>query len=210
MKLAVTQGAVVAAAAASAGTSCTLRAHELVLLHGPPGSAADWQQIEELLPRRLHAVAVDRPGYGASRQAAGGFAAGSRAVLDELDSRGIRQAVLVGHSYGGGVALAAASLAPHRVEAVVLLASVGPGCVSFWDKLLAAPGIGRLCSLAAWHLTHWIARARLARITRQRKGPISPAEHVNWQVWGQASSEHGPLWRTSSRSNAPWCASWTS
>ena len=52
--------------------------------------------------------------------------------------------MLVGHSYGGGVALAAASLAPGRVEAVVLLASVGPGCLTVWDRLLAAPGTGRL------------------------------------------------------------------
>ena len=78
------------------------------------------------LPAQLHAVAADRPGYGSSPRPAGGFAAGARTVLDELDSRGINRAVLAGHSYGGGVALSAASLAPHRVEAVVLLASVGP------------------------------------------------------------------------------------
>jgi Predicted hydrolases or acyltransferases (alpha/beta hydrolase superfamily) len=83
-------------------------------------------------------------------------------VLDDLDARGITRAVLVGHSYGGGVALAAAALAPRRVEAVILLASVGPGCVNGWDKLLAAPGTGQLCALVAWRLTPWIARARLA------------------------------------------------
>ena len=74
-------------------------------------------------------------------------------MLDELDSRGIERAVLVGHSYGGGVALSVASVAPHRVEAVVLLASVGPGCVNGWDRLLAAPGAGPLCALLAWRLT---------------------------------------------------------
>ena len=136
-----------------------LRAHDLVLLHGQPGSGADWEQVTGLLPATLHAVAADRPGYGSSLLPAGGFAANARAVLDELDSRGIQRAVLVGHSYGGGVALSAASLAPHRVEAVVLLASVGPGCVSGWDRLLAAPGAGPLCALVAWRLTPWIARA---------------------------------------------------
>jgi pimeloyl-ACP methyl ester carboxylesterase len=92
-------------------------------------------------------------------------------VLDELDSRGINRAVLAGHSYGGGVALSAASLAPHRVEAVVLLASVGPGCLNGWDELLAAPIAGPLCALAAWRLTLWIARARLTRIARHRGRP---------------------------------------
>ena len=138
-----------------------LGTHELVLLHGQPGSPADWVRVAGRLPARFHAIAADRPGYGASQRAAGGFAANARAALDDLDARGIERAVLVGHSYGGGVALSAASLAPDRVEAVILLASVGPGCVNGWDRLLAAPGAGPLCALIAWRLTPWIARARL-------------------------------------------------
>jgi pimeloyl-ACP methyl ester carboxylesterase len=170
--------------------------HELVLLHGQPGSPADWLPLAERLPAQFHAVAADRPGYGSSQLPAGGFAANARAVLDDLDARGIRRAVLVGHSYGGGVALSAASLAPGRVEAVVLLASVGPGCVNGWDRLLAAPGAGQLCALVAWRLTPWIARARLARISRRRGRPVRPDEHVNWQVWGHSGPERRPLWRT--------------
>ena len=178
------------------GTPAGLGAHELVLLHGQPGSPADWQLVAGRLPVPLHAVAADRPGYGSSRLPAGGFAANARAVLHDLDSRGIARAVLVGHSYGGGVALSAASLAPGRVAAVVLLASVGPGCVTGWDKLLAAPGAGQLCAQVAWRLTPWMARARLARIARRRGHPLRPDEHVNWQVWGQAGRGRRPQWRT--------------
>jgi 3-oxoadipate enol-lactonase len=170
--------------------------HELVLLHGQPGSPADWLPLAERLPAQLHAVAADRPGYGSSPLAAGGFAANARALLGDLDSRGVRHAVLVGHSYGGGVALSAASLAPERVAAVVLLASIGPGCVNGWDRLLAAPGAGQLCALVAWRLTPWMARARLARIRRRRGRPLRPDEHVNWQVWGHAGRAYRPLWRT--------------
>jgi len=173
-----------------------LVAHELVLLHGQPGSPADWQQVAGRLPAQLHAVAPDRPGYGSSQLPAGGFAANARAVLDDLDARNITRTVLVGHSYGGGVALSAASLAPGRVEAVVLLASVGPACVTAWDRLLAAPGAGQLCALMAWRLTPWLARARLARIARRQGHPVAPDEHVNWQVWGHAGYGHRPLWRT--------------
>jgi pimeloyl-ACP methyl ester carboxylesterase/uncharacterized membrane protein YbhN (UPF0104 family) len=185
--------------AADAGTTympAKLSAHELVLLHGQPGSAADWLQVAGRLPAQLHAVAADRPGYGSSRLRAGGFAVNAQAVLDDLDSRGVERAVLVGHSYGGGVALSVASLAPHRVEAVVLLASVGPGCVNRWDRLLAAPLVGPLCALVAWRLTPWIARARLAQIAWQRGRPPRQDEHVNWQVWGRAGRQHSPLWRT--------------
>jgi pimeloyl-ACP methyl ester carboxylesterase len=168
----------------------------LVFLHGQPGSGADWRQVTGLLPAHWHAVTADRPGYGSNPQPAGGFAANAGDVFAQMDTRGIQRAVLVGHSYGGGVALTAASLAPHRVEAVVLLASVGPGCVNGWDRLLSAPGTGPLCALAAWRLTPWIARARLARLARQRGRPLAPGEHVNWQVWGHPGRDRGRVWRT--------------
>ncbi len=167
-----------------------------MFLHGQPGSAADWHQVAGRLPARFHAVAADRPGYGSSQLPAGGFAANARAVIDDLDKRGVKRAVLVGHSYGGGVALSAASLAPDRVAAVVLLASVGPGCANNWDRVLAAPGTGPLCALVAWKLTPWIARARLALTVRRHGRPLRPDEHVNWQVWGHKDRARGALWRT--------------
>jgi uncharacterized protein (TIRG00374 family) len=187
---------VVAGDAGRIDTSAALGHHELVLLHGQPGSPADWHQVAERLPGRLHAVAPDRPGYGSSLLPPGGFAANARAVIDDLDARGIDRAVLVGHSFGGGVAVSAASLAPERVEALILLASVGPGCANAWDKVLAAPAIGPLCALAAWRLTPWIARARLAVERRWAGRTVRPDEHVNWQVWGHKDNAGGALWRT--------------
>src|SRR5262252_9357476 len=132
--------------------------HHVVLLHGQPGSGADWQQVADRLPGGLGVMALDRPGYGASRQAAGGFAVNAAAVVADLDRHGIERAVLVGHSYGGGVALSAASLAPERIEALVLLASVGPGCLNAVDRLMAARGTGPLCAMIAVALTPWIPR----------------------------------------------------
>jgi pimeloyl-ACP methyl ester carboxylesterase len=170
--------------------------HEVVLLHGQPGTAADWQQVADQLPAAFDVVALDRPGYGASHQSAGGFGYGARAVLAALDTRGIRRAVLVGHSYGGGVALSVAQLAPERVEALVLLASVGPDCLTGWDRLLAAPVAGEVCAVTAWWLTPWLARARLAAITRLRGRPITADEHVNWHIWGHTHHDHGPVWRS--------------
>jgi pimeloyl-ACP methyl ester carboxylesterase len=115
-------------------------------------------------------------------------------VLKDLDERKVDSAVLVGHSWAGGVALQAASLAPGRVKAVVLLAGVGPGSVSILDWLLAAPVVGPLSAQLMWRWTPWIARARLAWLSR-RGGPLSPGEHVSLQVWGQKSGRVEPLWR---------------
>jgi len=199
------QGAAAAGDAVGTGSTGELRPHELVLLHGQPGSAADWQQVAARLPAQLRVVTADRPGYGSNPQSAGGFAANARAVLDLLDSRGIQRAVLIGHSYGGGVALSAASMAAHRVEAVVLLASVGPGCVNRWDRLLAAPGAGPAC-----RLTPWIARARLALITRPQDRPSPPAGTSTGRSGHKPTADTAHCGRPSWPSNAPWCANLTS
>jgi uncharacterized membrane protein YbhN (UPF0104 family) len=171
-------------------------AHELVLLHGQPGTAADWRAVMARLPAQLHAVAVDRPGYGASQRPAAGFDANAQAVLKDLDERKVDSAVLVGHSWAGGVALRAASLAPDRVQAVVLLAGVGPGSVSILDWLLAAPVFGPLSARLMWRWTPWIARARLAWLSRRQGRPLHPDEHVSLQVWGQQDGGVEPVWRT--------------
>jgi uncharacterized protein (TIRG00374 family) len=170
-------------------------AHELVLLHGQPGTAADWQAVMARLPAQLHAVATDRPGYGGSQRRAAGFKANAEAVLNDLDERKVDSAVLVGHSWASGVALQAATLAPDRVKAVVLLAGIGPGSVSILDWLLAAPVIGPLSAQVMWRWTPWIARARLAWLSRRQGRPLYPGEHISLQVWGQKDSGVEPLWR---------------
>jgi putative heme transporter len=183
-------------AAPQADATAIPDAHELVLLHGQPGSPADWQAVTARLPEQLHTFAPDRPGYGASRRPAGGFTANAQAVLDDMDARGVQSTVLVGHSWGGGVALRTASLAPDRVQAVVLLAGVGPGCDTSLDWLLAAPGIGELTSLLAFRWTPWIARVRLAWLRRRYGRPLYPGESASLQVWGYPSEGSWPVWRT--------------
>lgn len=169
--------------------------HELVLLHGQPGSAADWDAVLARLPAHLHAVAKDRPGYGASRRNAAGFTANAQVILDDLDDRGVDAAVLVAHSWAGGAALLAARLAPHRVKAVVLLAGVGPGSVSIVDWLLAAPVLGPLAAQVMWWWTPWIARVRLAWLSGREGRPLDPGEHVGLQVWGEKHAGAEPRWR---------------
>jgi pimeloyl-ACP methyl ester carboxylesterase len=171
------------------------RAHELVLLHGQPGSAADWDAVLALLPAHLHAVAADRPGYGASQRPAAGFAANAQAILDDLDERGVEGAVLVAHSWASGAALLAARQAPDRVEAVVLLAGVGPGSVGIVDWLLAAPVIGPLAAQVMWRWTPWIARLRLAWLSGREGRPPGPGEHLGLQVWGENGAGAEPRWR---------------
>ena len=168
----------------------------IVFLHGQPGAGSDWAGVVQALPPQLRGLALDRPGYRSNVRPPGSFDDNARWLLDELDRAGIEHAILVGHSYGGGIAMTAAALAPERVSGMVLVSSVGPGCLDGWDTLLAAPVAGPVCAWAAWWLTPWFARKRLARIERIRDRPLELHEHVNWQTWGSARHEHGAMWRT--------------
>jgi len=117
-------------------------------------------------------------------------------VLADLDARGIDRAVLVGHSYGGGVALATAQLAPERVEALILLAGVGPGCLTWADRVLAGPVSGEFSAVVAWRLTSPLARAVLGAVRRLRGRPLAPDRAVYSQIWAGAHHEHGQVWRS--------------
>ena len=108
----------------------------------------------------------------------------------------MERVVLVGHSYGGGVALRVAEVAPDRVEALVLLASVGPDCLNGWDRLFAAPLTGPFCSRACWQLTPWVGRAALRLFGRRRGAQAAMRRHVNFYVWGCTGWQNGQLWRT--------------
>jgi pimeloyl-ACP methyl ester carboxylesterase len=123
------------------------RGRPVVLLHGQPGSSADWSRVGSLLADDFLVVAPDRPGYGRTGGPATGFAGNAEAAVGLMDRLGIPRAVFVGHSWGGGAAIAAAELHPDRVSGLVLVASVGPGEHLGWeDRILATPLLGEVIS----------------------------------------------------------------
>ena len=86
----------------------------LVLLHGGGANAHWWDHVASDLAERFHGVALDFRGHGDSewpeRIEAGAFGRDLEALLAHL---GRRDAVLVGHSMGGHVALEHASRHPE-------------------------------------------------------------------------------------------------
>jgi pimeloyl-ACP methyl ester carboxylesterase len=101
----------------------------LVLLHGLAGCSAGWQGLARHLGDRYRLVAPDLLGHGQSAKPRGDYSVGAYAtgVRDLLDVLGIERATLVGHSFGGGVAMQLAYLCPERCERLVLVASGGLG-----------------------------------------------------------------------------------
>jgi pimeloyl-ACP methyl ester carboxylesterase len=131
----------------------------VVLLHGQPGSRADWGPVARLLATTYTVVVPDRPGYGRTGGRATGFRANAEAVVALMDRLSLPRATIVGHSWGGGVALALAQDHPARVSGLVLLASVNPGHpLGAIDRALAIPPIGVVAAAA----TLWLAGQALS------------------------------------------------
>jgi pimeloyl-ACP methyl ester carboxylesterase len=100
----------------------------LVLLHGIGSNARSWETIEPLLSRRFTVMAWDAPGYGESDDPALPFALGDYAVALRrlLDGLGIERIALLGHSFGGLIALEFCRRFPDRIG-VLILADVALG-----------------------------------------------------------------------------------
>lgn len=110
----------------------------LVLLHGFGGVAAVWGPVAALLPADLPLLAPDLPGHGRSvAEPAGGAGRIAKAVLADLEARGIDRFHLAGHSLGGAVAALIALRNPARVRSLTLLAPGGFGPEIHADALAA-------------------------------------------------------------------------
>ena len=95
-------------------------AHPLVVLvHGAMDRSAGMLRLSRRLDHEYRVVRYDRRGYGRSTPHGGPFDMAAQ-VADLVQVLAGRRAVIVGHSYGGNVALAAAQLHPHLVAGVAI------------------------------------------------------------------------------------------
>src|SRR5581483_9661391 len=106
---------------------------ELVLIHGITSNLAMWYNgFLTQLAAEFHVTAYDLRGHGLTDITASGYtsldlAVDLRALLDTL---GIGQAVIVGHSFGGTVGLHFALDNPDRVRGLVMMDS-GVACLRY-------------------------------------------------------------------------------
>jgi pimeloyl-ACP methyl ester carboxylesterase len=92
----------------------------LVLIHGLGQDRDVWDRLVSRLQGRYRLLLVDLPGHGQSASIPSVSVSAVADVLDRtLKERKVKQALLVGHSYGGLVALAEAAKHPERAAGVV-------------------------------------------------------------------------------------------
>ena len=99
----------------------------VVLLHGWGVSHESFAALAPVLAERFQALSVDLPGFGWSQAPphAWGTAEYRDHVAALLDGLAIGPASVLGHSFGGRIALRLAAEQPARVARLVLVASAG-------------------------------------------------------------------------------------
>jgi len=100
---------------------------QVVLLHGWGASSQSLEGVARCILPSFRVVSVDLPGFGWSQAPpdAWGTAEYAEHVRGLLGALGITQAALLGHSFGGRIAIHLASHYPALVSRLILVASAG-------------------------------------------------------------------------------------
>jgi pimeloyl-ACP methyl ester carboxylesterase len=140
----------------------------LVLLHGFASSTYTWREVMAPLATSHRVVAFDRPAFGLTERpmrpdwldGQNPYQAEFQADLGTglMDELGIDQAVLVGNSAGGTMAMLAALRHPERVSALILVDPAiysGGGTPAFLRRLFQTPQMQHLGPLIARRIQAW-------------------------------------------------------
>jgi pimeloyl-ACP methyl ester carboxylesterase len=101
----------------------------LLLLHGLGCDHTTWEPVIDALAKRYTVIAPDLLGHGQSAKPRADYSVGgyANAMRDLITVLGIDKVTVVGHSFGGGIAMQFAYQFPERTERLILVASGGLG-----------------------------------------------------------------------------------
>ena len=197
----------------------------IVLLHGFAGWSDTWEEMAtRLVTRNKRVIAVDMIGAGASTRSTNSSDyttdTQARMVLAVLQQLGVEQATIIGHSYGGRVAMQMALLDAQRINKIIAIA---PEAFAVdrppMAKLVIVPVIG--FALAFWSTSPRLIGIGLRSVSK-RKGWVTLAEinryaapirvrgHLRAQITQSAAPKDGdmPLPRHLARITCPVYVIW--
>lgn len=150
----------------------------VVLIHGASGNLRDWtHQIAPRLAAGRRVVAFDRPGLGYSERPASGGSdprVQAAALAAAADALGLTRPILVGHSWGGAVAMAWALSRPDQVAGAVIVSGVTMPYTGA-AKVFGAIGVDRLIvSLYSQYLKSSAEDGGVERFVRRAFRPQTP------------------------------------
>ncbi len=158
----------------------------VVLIHGASGNLRDWTfRIAPMLAEHYRVIAIDRPGFGYSdRPDIDGWDPAVQArVLQEAVTRiGVENPVVVGHSWGGAVAMAWALDFPRETAGVVPVSAV---TIPYGGIATIVRAVGLDGVIVKAYMDSLLERAReggirefISRVFRPQKVPPGYIEHV--------------------------------
>jgi len=182
----------------------------VVCLHASASSSTQWRPLMDRLASRFHVLAVDLYGSGRSPRWP------DERPLSLLDETALIEPVLagagerfhlVGHSYGGAVALRTALAAPGRVESLVLfepvlfsiLMAADPAqpaareIVAVRDETVGALERGRPDLAGAEFVDYWMGAGTWASVPEPRRAGIATAMRSVRAQWNAVFTEPAPL-----------------
>ena len=149
----------------------------VLLVHGSPGSSSaymNYMQDSSLL-KKVHLVAVDRPGFGYSNlgKAQRSLKMQAKAFLPILEKYRANKTILVGHSFGGPVISRMAMDFPDLINGLVIVAgSIDPDLEpnEWWRKPLN------------WRILRWLLPKAL-RVCNQEILPLEGELRKMMPLW---------------------------
>jgi len=113
------------------------RGMPVVLIHGLPGTHKDFDLVLPHLQGQ-HVISIDRPGFGWSKGGPLAYQDQIEVVHEMLTQLRLSPAILVGHSFGGTVALGVARRYPRDVGKMILVAPAAGGVRSKTPDVMQA------------------------------------------------------------------------
>lgn len=157
---------------------------DLVLIHGSNGNIRDFtQRLAPELARRYRVLVVDRPGFGWSAPLPGGgtLTDQAAAIQEAVAALGADRPLVLGHSYGGAVALAWGVTRADRLAGIVHLSGVAypwpTGLGPFYSLLSHPLGLAVAIPLLTAFTPTRVIRAEIGKVFRPQTAPDAFIDH---------------------------------
>jgi pimeloyl-ACP methyl ester carboxylesterase len=193
------------------------RGQPVLLLHGWGASSESLHGIGAALRDAFRILAVDLPGFGWSPAPPEAWGNGEYAghIRRLLDETGIGRAAVLGHSFGGRIAVHLAARDPARVARLVLVASAGIRSrrgPAYYARVAGTKLVKRLFALPGWGAfgqrvqARWVERfgsrdyrtagrmrPTLVKVVNEDVRPLLPSIGAPTLIlWGDRDTEVGP------------------
>ncbi len=164
---------------------------DILMIHACPGSIEDFDPILSPLAKNFRITLYDRPGNGYSDNSGNMYTLNynARIAEDLIAALKLKNVLVLGHSYGSGVALSMAINGNANIRALVLMGCPGyrPVSIDAISYLLGIPYVGKgLSVIASPIIGDDIIRSRLTKGFSPNENSLTSDDmELRVKMWSQ-------------------------